>query len=66
MRRKEISNKYLTVAKLIAAHQTKIIGLCTDNKNYYMHKREEIYDFINPMSSYKEACYLDDMLCIIV
>lgn len=61
---KKITQKYATVSKLIAANKTKTIGVCTDGKYYYIHSREKIYDYINPMSPYKEACFINNILCI--
>lgn len=62
----KVTKEYNTVAQLIAHNYSEYIGICTDNKTYYTHKRNEIYSFINPMSKYKDARYIDDILCIII
>lgn len=66
MIRKDITQKYATISKLIASHKTEYIGICNDNKTYYIHKRNEIYDFVNPMSSYVSARIVDGVLCILL
>lgn len=63
---KKITQKYATISKLIAANRTKTIGICTDGKYYYIHSREKIYDYVNPMSPYKEAHFVNDILCIML
>ena len=63
---KKIEQKYSSVSKLIAAHRTEYIGICKDGKDYYIHRYNEIYDFVNPMKPYKEAHYINGALCIIM
>lgn len=64
--KKEVINKdkYKTVSSLIAHNKTDYIGICTDNKFYYTHKYEEIYDYVNPMSPFEDAVILNDILYI--
>lgn len=62
----KIEKKYNTISKLIAHNYSEYIGICTDNKNYFIHKRNDIYSYVNPMSKYTDARYIDDILCIIV
>ena len=64
--RKTIKTKYKTVSQLIAHESTQHIAICSDGKNFYVHERNTIYDFINPMSSYKNAFMIDSILCIVV
>ena len=61
---KKILRKYDTISKLIATHRSEYIGLCTHGDIYYVHKRSEIFDFINPLSPYKSALYHNNILCI--
>lgn len=63
---KKITKQYATVSQLIANNYTEIIGICTDNKRYYFHERRVIYDYINPMSPYKDARIINGALCIII
>ena len=42
-RMKRINTHYDTVSKLIASHKTQRIGICSDDKYYYVHYKNEIY-----------------------
>ena len=44
---KEITKKYNTVSQLIAHEGNDNIAICDDGKNFYVHKRNQIYDHIN-------------------
>jgi len=61
---KKITKKYKTVAQLIAHNYSEIIGIEGVDDKYYLHLRNSIYDFINPMSTYKEAKMINGALCI--
>lgn len=66
MRFRNIEKKYNTVSQLVAHEYAEYIGVCTDNKMYYIHPRNEIYDYVDPMSSYVSARYINDTLCIMM
>jgi hypothetical protein len=63
---KEITKKYNTVSQLIAHEGNDNIAICNDGKNFYVHERNQIYDFVNPMSPYKRAFITDGILCIVL
>lgn len=61
-----IKKHYDTISKLIAQYGTERIGVCTDNKAYYIHKRNEIYGYVNPMGKYREARIREGVLLILI
>lgn len=63
---RQIKKKYNTIAQLITHEYSEYIGLCDDNKMYYVHPRNAIYDYVNPMSTYVSALYIDNVLCIML
>ena len=64
---KLIDKKYDTISKLIAEQRSERIGLCQPGDDvFYIHNRNEIYDFVNPLSSYKYAVYQNNVLCIVL
>ena len=63
---KEITKKYNTVSQLIAHEGNNNIAICNDGKNFYVHKRNQIYDFVNAMSYYKRAFTTEGIICIVL
>lgn len=64
---KLINKKYDSISKLLAEERCDKIGICSPGDNvFYIHNRNEIYDFVNPLSSYKYAVYQNSVLCIVL
>lgn len=63
---KKVEKRYDTVSQLIAHEFSEYIGICTDNKMYYIHPHNTIFDYVNPMSTYTDARYINNVLCIMV
>lgn len=63
---KNITEKYKTVSKLIATHKYDKIAVCPAGDSFYVHKRTEIYDALNPLTPYKRAFIDNNMLYIVL